>query len=75
MMFPDTSNTQQSAALRQAAERSRAAEHSHAASSIQYEYAYSTWTPLPPRREGFPPTSHPATGYSTPREELRQISR
>jgi hypothetical protein len=69
MMFPDTSNTQQSTALRQAAERS------HAASNTQYEYAYSTWTPIPPRREGFPPTSQPATGYSTPREELRQISR
>ncbi|MFZ1084316.1 MAG: hypothetical protein WAN35_05055 [Terracidiphilus sp.] len=69
MMFPDTSNAQQSAALRQAAERSQAA------SNTQYEYAYSTWTPVPPRREGFPPASLPATSYSAVREELRLISR
>jgi hypothetical protein len=69
MMFPDTSNTQQSAALRQAAERSQAA------SNPQYEYAYSTWTPLPPHREGISPASHPATHSSTAHEALRLISR
>jgi hypothetical protein len=69
MMFPDTSNAQQSAALRQAAERSQAA------SNPQYEYAYSTWTPLPPRRQGLSSTSLPAANLSTAPEELRLISR
>jgi hypothetical protein len=69
MMFPDTSNAQQNAALRQAAERS------HAASNPQYEYAYSTWTPLPPRKEFLPPSSLPATRYSTAHEGFRLIGR
>jgi hypothetical protein len=68
MMFPDTSNTQQSAALRQAAERSQTV------SSTQYEYAYSTWTPLPPRRETIP-ASLQESRYSSSRAELRLISR
>lgn len=53
MMFPDTTNVQQSTALRQAAERS------NAASNTQYEYAYSTWNPLPPKREKFTSSSLP----------------
>ena len=69
MMFPDTSNAQQSAALRQAAERSQAA------SNPQYEYAYSTWTPLQPRREGITPSRPPAARYSTAHEDLHLISR
>jgi hypothetical protein len=69
MMFPDTSNSQQSAALRQAAERTQAA------SNPQYEYAYSTWTPLPPRREEVHSSSHPAARNSTVHEELRLINR
>jgi hypothetical protein len=55
MMFPDTSNAQQSAALRQAAERSQAA------SNTAYEYGYATWSPTPPRRVGLtsiPPQAH-----------------
>jgi hypothetical protein len=69
MMFPDTSNARQSAAIRQAADRSQAA------SSTQYEYAYSTWTPLPPRRESVPSASLRATSYSARREEQGLISR
>ena len=69
MMFPDTSNSQQSSALRQAAERSQAD------SNPQYEYAYSTWTPLPPRREQVSPSSLPATRFTKAQEVLRQISR
>ena len=68
MMFPDTSNAQQSAALRQAAERSQAA------SNTEYEYGYATWSPTPPRREGLtsiPPQAH----YVSARETLRQASR
>jgi hypothetical protein len=69
MMFPDTSNAQQSAALRKAAERSQVA------SNPQYEYAYSTWSPLPPRREGIASSIRPTVKYSTNREELHLISR
>ena len=69
MMFPDTSNAQQSSALRQSAKRSQAA------SNPQYEYAYSTWTPLPPRRQGFPASTIPASRYASTQEELRLISR
>jgi hypothetical protein len=69
MMFPDTSNAQQSAALRQAAERSQAA------SNPQYEYAYSTWTPLPLRRERIFPSSISATRFTAAQEVLRLISR
>jgi hypothetical protein len=47
MMFPDTSNAQQSAALRQAAERSRAV------SSPQSDYSPTTWKPMPAMRNGF----------------------
>jgi hypothetical protein len=68
-MFPDTFNAQQSAALRQAAERSQAA------SATQYEYAYSTWTPIQPRREGLCASSLPAARYSATRPEIRLISR
>jgi hypothetical protein len=69
MMFPDTSNAQQNAALRQAAERSQAA------SNPQYEYAYSTWTPLPPKREGISFNSLPVASYSSASKDLRLISR
>jgi hypothetical protein len=70
MMFPDTTNDQQSAALRQAAERSSAASNS------QYEYAYSTWNPMPPKREKFTPSSHPIPIHSNSTgEALRSISR
>jgi hypothetical protein len=68
MMFPDTSNAQQSAALRQAAERSPAA------SNTEYEYGYATWSPMPPRREGLtgiPPQAHSVSTQET----LRQASR
>lgn len=69
MMFPDTSNAQQCAALRLAAERSQEA------SNPQYEYAYSTWEPLPPRREKLLGSRLPATRFSTAHEVLRLISR
>jgi hypothetical protein len=69
MMFPDPSNAQQSAALRQAAERSQAA------SNPQYEYAYSTWQPLSPRREGNSPSSLPAAGFLTSQGMPRLINR
>jgi hypothetical protein len=69
MMFPDTSNAQQSAALRQAAERSQAA------SNPQYEYAFSTWTPLPLRKQGSPTSSLPATRFSKAQEVHSLINR
>ena len=70
MMFPDTTNIQQSAALRQAAERSSAASNS------QYEYAYSTWNPMPPKREELTSSSLPTqTRGSSTHEALRSISR
>jgi hypothetical protein len=70
MMFPDTSNAQQSAALRQAAERSQAA------SNTAYEYGYSTWDPMPPRREGLTSGSlHPPARYASAHEELHPSSR
>ena len=47
MMFPDTSNDQQLAALRRTAERYRAAGSSRVA------YEHTTLKPLPPMREGF----------------------
>ena len=68
MMFPDTSNAQQSAALRQAAERSQAA------SNTAYEYGYATWSPTPPRREGLtgiPPHARSLSAH----EELSLSSR
>ena len=68
MMFPDTSNAQQSAALRQAAERSQAA------SNTEYEYGYSTWSPMPPRREGLTAIVPQARSLST-RETLSRSSR
>jgi hypothetical protein len=68
MMFPDTSNAQQSAALRQAAERSQAA------SNTEYEYAYATWNPTPPRREGLTAIL-PQARSLTVHETLRQASR
>jgi uncharacterized protein (DUF39 family) len=45
MMFPDTSNDQQLAALRRTAERYRAAGNTRS------EYVRTTWKPLPPKRE------------------------
>ena len=68
MMFPDTSNAQQSAALRQAAERSQAA------SNTEYEYGYATWSPTPPRREGLTGIPLQARSLSA-QETLRQASR
>ena len=68
MMFPDTSNARQNTALRQAAERSQAA------SNPQYEYAYSTWTPMPPRREATSPSGLPTTRYATAHEDIRLVS-
>jgi hypothetical protein len=68
MMFPDTSNAQQSAALRQAAERSQAA------SNTEYEYGYATWSPMPPRRvglTGIPPQARSLSAH----EELSRSSR
>ena len=68
MMFPDTSNAQQSAALRQAAERSQAA------SNTEYEYGYATWSPMPPRHEGLtaiPPHARSLSAH----EELSHSSR
>jgi len=47
MMFPDTSNDQQLAALRRTAERYRAANNA----SVEHERA--PWKPLPPMREEF----------------------
>ena len=70
MMFPDTSNAQQSATLRQAAERSQAA------SNTEYEYGYSTWSPMPPRRVGLTSGGiHPPARYASAREELCPSSR
>jgi hypothetical protein len=68
MMFPDTSNAQQSAALRQAAERSQAA------SNTEYEYAYATWNPTPPRRAAFTGLPPQARSLSA-REDLSRSSR
>ena len=69
MMFPDTTNVQQSAALRQAAERS-------SASNSQYEYAYSTWSPLPPKREDLASASNPSPNRgNSSREALRTFTR
>jgi hypothetical protein len=68
MMFPDTSNAQQSAALRQAAERSQAA------SNTAYEYGYATWSPMPPRREGLNAIPPHARSLSAS-ETLRLASR
>jgi hypothetical protein len=68
MMYPDPSNTQQSAALRQAVERSQAASNS------DYEYAYSTWSPMPPRRVGLTDIP-PQTRSLSAREELIRSSR
>jgi hypothetical protein len=68
MMFPDTSNAQQSSALRQAAERSQAA------SNTAYEYGYATWSPMPPRHEGLtaiPPQARSLSAHET----LHQPSR
>jgi hypothetical protein len=47
MMFPDINNDKQSTALRQAAERS------HAADNPRSEYARATWRPMPQARESF----------------------
>jgi hypothetical protein len=68
MMFPDTSNAQQSAALHQAAERSLAA------SNTAYEYGYATWSPTPPRPEGLTGIHPPASSLSA-HEELSLSSR
>jgi hypothetical protein len=68
MMLPDTSNAQQSAAPRQAAERSSAA------SNTEYEYGYATWSPTPPRREGLTGIAPQAHSLSA-QETLRQASR
>jgi hypothetical protein len=68
MMFPDTSNAQQSSALRQAAERSQAA------SNTAYEYGYATWSPTPPRRVGLTSISPQAHSLSA-HETLRQANR
>ena len=68
MMFPDTSNAQQCAALRQAAERSPAA------SNTEYEYGYATWSPTPPRPEGLTGIP-PQARYVSAREELSLSSR
>ena len=68
MMFPDTSNAQQSAALHQAAERSLAA------SNTAYEYGYATWSPMPPRREELTGIRTPSR-YVSAQETLRQASR
>ncbi len=71
MMFPDTSNDQQIAALRRAAERARAACNTHA------EYARATWMPLPPRREELS-TPAPHTDqvrYASAPKELSLASR
>jgi hypothetical protein len=68
MMFPDTSNAQQSAALRQAAERSPAA------SNTEYEYGYSTWSPMLPRREE-PTGIRTPSRYASAQETLGQASR
>ena len=70
MMFPDTSNDRQLAALRRTAERYRAANNA----SVEHERA--PWKPLPPMREGFN-----AGGASEPehfalaREERSRASR
>jgi hypothetical protein len=58
MMYPDTSNAEQSTALRQAAERSQAA------SNTEYEYGYATWNPTPARREGLTSIPPPARSAS-----------
>ena len=68
MMFPDTSNAQQSAAPRQAA------DHSPAASNTEYEYGYATWSPTPPRREELTGI-HPPSRYASADETLRLASR
>jgi hypothetical protein len=47
MMFPDTSNSQQNAALRRAAERFRAAGNSHVV------HEHDTRKPFAPMREEF----------------------
>lgn len=47
MMFPDINNDKQSAALRQAAERSRAID------SPRNEYERAPWRPVAPARESF----------------------
>jgi hypothetical protein len=69
-MYPDTSNAEQSAALRQAAERSQTA------SNTEYEYGYATWNPTPARREGLTSGSlHPPARSVSAREELNPSNR
>jgi hypothetical protein len=47
MMFPDTTDDKQCAALRHAAERARRL------ANPQLEYGQAMWKPMPPMRAGF----------------------
>ena len=52
----------------------QAAERSQAASNTEYEYAYATWNPTPPRREGLTSGSlHPPARSFTARKELKHL--
>jgi len=61
MMFPDTSNIQQSAERAQSASRS------------EYEYAYATWTPTPTRRDAST-VVNAFPRYSPAQQPLRQVT-
>jgi hypothetical protein len=70
MMFPDTSNDQQLAALRRTAERYRVANNS------PVEHERETWKPLPPKREGFNADgAYEPEHFASPREERSIASR
>jgi hypothetical protein len=70
MMFPDTSNDQQLAALRRTAERYRAANNAPA------ERERAPWKPLPPMREEFNAGgAYEAEHFASAREERILASR
>jgi len=70
MMFPDTSNAQQSAALRQAAERSRSV------SSPQSDYTPTAWKPVPAMRKGLVSSdSYAPQRYAPASNTLHFVSR
>ena len=72
MMFPDTSNDQQLAALRRTAERYRAADNA----PVEHEHERETLKPLPPMQEGFNADSaHEPEHFASAREKRRLASR
>jgi hypothetical protein len=69
-MFPDTTNAQQSAALRMAAERARTI------GIPRSEFEESLWMPVPPRRESFNSAgAFVPVSYTSAHEELSYSSR